>query len=156
MDTENEHLLVQEAGAALAKAMKWVICKTEENRRQEEDVPARAQAVSCTRPCWMPIVLFLAVILMSSASNGSSRQTCLFLSANVSTWRPEAEFLRDIDADSEEWNSQYIILEWRAQIVGLCCSITCHGVHDLVKMCHLVNLIPGKEWPRVCERKTET
>ena len=42
MDTENELLLVQEAGAALAKAMKWV--KTEENRRQEEDVPARAQA----------------------------------------------------------------------------------------------------------------
>ena len=67
--------------------------------------------LSFTRPCWMPIVLFLAVILMWAGSNGNSRQTCRFHSANVSTWRPEAEFFRDIDADSEEWNSQSITLE---------------------------------------------
>ena len=59
----------------------------------------------------MPVVLFLTVILMWAGSNGSTRQTCRFHSANVSTWRLEAEFLRDIGADSEEWNSQSITLE---------------------------------------------
>ena len=37
-------------------------------------------------------------------------------------------------------------MEWRAQLVGLRNSIPCHGVHDLVKMCHLVNLVRNNNW----------
>ena len=50
----------------------------------------------------------------------------------------------------EVWNSQNIAMEWRAQLVGLRNSIPCHGVHDLVKMCHLVNLVRSNNWAYVC------
>ena len=48
----------------------------------------------------MSVVLFLAVILVWAGSNNSSRPTCRVHSANVSSWRTEVEFLRDIDSDS--------------------------------------------------------
>ena len=56
--------------------------------------------LSWTRRRWMPVVLFLAVILMWTGSTASSKQSCRILSANVFTWRPEVVFLRDIDADA--------------------------------------------------------
>ena len=111
MDTDDEHLLVQEAGAPLAKSNEVGHLQNGGEQMAGRKMCQPERKLSCTRPCWMPVVLFLAVILMSAASNGSSRRTCRFHSANGSTWRLEAEFLRDIDADSEEWNSQYITLE---------------------------------------------
>ena len=62
----------------------------------------------------MPVVLFVAVILMWAGSNGSSRQTCRFLSATVSTWR-EAEFERDIDSDSRPKSGTRRTSLWRKQ-----------------------------------------
>ena len=65
--------------------------------------------------------------LMSTGSTCSSKQSCRILLAHVSTCRPEAEFLRDIDADSEEWNSQSITLERTASTNknALCDPIGC-------------------------------
>ena len=146
VDTDDERLRVQEAGAALVTAKRESHPKRKKTGGREEDVPARAQTELDKA------MLFLAVILMSTGSTCSSKQSCRFLSANVSTCRPEAEFLRDTDRDSrsKKWNSQNFTMEWRAQLVGLRNSILCHGVHDLVKMCHLVNLVRSNNWAYVC------
>ena len=100
MDTDNDHLRVQEAEGALAEAMMWVSCKNGGKQMAGRKMCHPQRKLSCTRPCWMSVVLFLAVILVWAGSKSSSRPTCRFLSANVSSWRTEAVFLRDIDSDS--------------------------------------------------------
>ena len=100
MDTDEEHLLVREAGAALATAKEGSHVQNGGKQMAGRKMCQPQRKLSWTRPCWMSVVPFLAVILVWAGSRSSSRPTCRFLSANVSSWRTEAEFLRDIDSDS--------------------------------------------------------
>ena len=100
MNTDNDHLRVQEAEAALATAKEGSRVQNGGEQMAGRKMCQPQRKLSWTRPCWMSVVLFLAVILVWAGSRSSSRPTCRFLSANVSSWRTEAVFLRDIDSDS--------------------------------------------------------
>ena len=70
MDTDDEHLLVQEAGAALAKSNEVGHLQNGGEQMAGRKMCQPERKLSFTRPCWMPVVLFFAVILMWAGSNG--------------------------------------------------------------------------------------
>ena len=78
MDTDDEHLLVQEAGSSLGQSNEVGHLQNGGEQMAGRKMCQPERKLSFTRPCWMPVVLFLAVILMWAGSNGSSRQLAVF------------------------------------------------------------------------------
>ena len=151
MDTDDERLRVQEAGAALVTAKKGVTSQTEVPGGREEDVPARAQTefyealLDASRALLGGNSDVDGKYVQQQAKLPHSFSPCLHLQTGGGVLaRHRCGFAFEV------WNSQNIAMEWRAQLVGLRNSIPCHGVHDLVKMCHLVNLVRSNNWAYVC------
>ena len=141
VDTDDERLRVQEAGAALVTAKKGVTSQTEVPGGREEDVPPRAQ----TELDKAMLSDVDGKYVQQQAKLPHSFSPCLHLQTGGGVLaRHRCGFAFEV------WNSQNIAMEWRAQLVGLRKSIPCHGVHDLVKMCHLLNLVRSNNWAYVC------